>query len=305
MFLKKPVSQFPPDSPEAEYVQMLTPYAFSLLKPHLDTYPYVEIYREVDEIACEFVTALGRIVTSFDACPCVFRISTGLPCHHIMAVRHLKNVAIFERQLVPDRWTRTYNMVHHVLPPVNGVAPQSDNPVHGLDQRSTSSAAPSVKPEKSKALNNHQKHKRALAVTNELALLISEAPMSIFIARLQEIKRLRDGWKAERPTSENVFHGLSQTEDVQGAFAANDGASGNLKIDGDDMVAVGVCETELVDLVNSVGVDGTMASNWVGEVENTVRYSDIKFPLRGRPCKRGRPCSVNKDAAAVKKRVKV
>lgn len=322
MFLKKPICPFPPESPEAAYIQILTPYAFNLLKPHLDSYRHVRIFQEVDDIACEFVTNVGRIVTTFDACPCVFRMSTGLPCRHIMAVRHVKNVTIFERQLVPDRWTRTYNASFHtdtiVITPSADVQSAADDQVYnnGADQRHLTAAAPAAaavaKPDRTKTLSSHQKYKRAVAITNELASLAAEAPLSLYLARLQHIKELRDAWRTERPSPElllgsggGIGEAMSKDEDLAGVFAADElvPAAGGVRIGGEDVVAVGVCETELVDIANSV--DSAMVGSWIGGVENAMRYSDIKLPSK--VAKRGRPSGVGKSASVglPKKRVKV
>lgn len=306
MFMKKPVCSFPLDSPQAAYIQILTPYAFNLLQPHLDAYQDVEIARQIDDISCEFQTDIGRIVTSFDACPCFFRIATGLPCRHIMVLRHVKNVCIFERQLIPDRWTRTYNAARHTDSMPNGavlaeVGTAMAECAYNVPNQSV--AAPvAVNPEQSKVLSCRQKYKRVLSITNELATLAADAPMALYAERLQQIRQLRDAWKTERPSS-----GLSLTaldDGIQNVLASDDCAASNVKISGEDLVAVGVCETELVAIANSM--DGALENSWLEGSESSIRYSDIKIPFKAAK-RRGRPCGSHKTAgtAPPKKRVKV
>lgn len=297
MFLKKPLCPFPPDSPEAAYFQILTPYAFGLLKTHFDTYLVVHIVRDVDEIACELSTSMGRMVTTLDACPCVFRRATGLPCRHIMAVRYMKQYSIFDATLVPDRWTRAYNVSRQGETQNGAVALVGEQPPTAADPQP--SVAPAASADQSKIPSTHVRYKRASEIANELVKLVAEAPASFYLPRLKQMKKLRDAWRAEKVKCEPEAE-ANGTGDVPESAATGVDLQANVTIGGDDICDVTtVGETELIDIANSVCYGMSTAAS-----EQAMKYSDIKLP--GKIGKRGRPSNADRmTAGPPKKRSKL
>jgi len=294
MFLKKPLCQFPADSPHAAYFQILTPYAFSLLKPHFHTFNVVHLVRDIDDIACELSTSMGRMITTLDACPCVFRRATGLPCRHIMAVRSIKNFSIFDRTLVPDRWTRSYNM-RQDNEIMNGIIEQ---PIVSDAQQPSSGVLP--KSDKPKVPSTEVRRRRAAEIADELVKLVAEAPESHYATRLKQMKKLRDTWRIEKMKSESEPTMESEISDAAIPLTDVGDSKGSVAIGGVDICDVDtVGETELIDIANNIcyGLSGTVT-------DQGMKYSDIKLP--GKVGKRGRPSGADKTVAGQsKKRSKV
>jgi hypothetical protein len=208
--LKRPASQFPSDSLEGMFHATVTPYAFSLLKPHIDSYRSVRVEREISSVACEVPSSMGMMITTIDVCPCLFRISTGLPCKHILAVRAIKRIKLFDRHLIADRWTREYYVGHQR-------EIQSEANLHDDDHRRKPRQRPRQRPDPviSQVISAQQQYREATAVAHELATLLAEAPLKHYASRLSQIEWLREAWRADEETCVDVLYELPGSGDMR------------------------------------------------------------------------------------------
>jgi hypothetical protein len=290
MFLKKPLCPFSPNSPEAAYFQILTPHAFDLLKPHVESYSKPQSYvRDIDHLSCELSTSMGRIITTLDACPCVFRRATGLPCCHIMTVRFMKHYSIFDRSLVPDRWTRSYNVGERNESAVEmhtDVISAAGQLVTKVEQQIYVAPAPVDLPlAKRKVPNAEARHKRAAEVANDLVRLISEAPETQYAARLKQMKKLRDSWLVEKLAKDqgDVSNKNEAAIDAEDSRVTLETVAGDIC----DVDTIG--EAELMDIANSVCYE-------MPGTDTAVKYCDVKLP--GKATKRTRQNYVVKESTS-------
>lgn len=189
---KRRVSPYPVGSTEALYLGLLTPFAFGMVKCHIETHTNVTIVSSVDYESFTVECHASVVVASVQSCSCLFNVSTGLPCRHIFAVRSHKKITVFDTTIVARRWTRNFYAGHQ--PALRG----SDVPQSGQITLSTVN--------KPRILSAHQKFRMASIVATELATLVSEVPMRHFDSRLQQMRDLCNAWKTDRETAVQVLN---------------------------------------------------------------------------------------------------
>lgn len=271
---KRPVCLFPVGSLESRLLQVVTPYAFALMKPHIDSFSLINIERVVDDSICEIICNEGILSTSISTCTCLFRSSTGLLCKHILAVRHHKLVDLFDVQLVSDRWTRAYYLSNHLILRNGQFDDASTKPTVNVT---------AVMVPKSIVLTAHQKFRTASIVANELATLISEVPTRHFANRLDQLKKLCQAWKANQETSIQVLQlnaGDAITNENIVADISDDVAGVNELINtfvdnaGDVNSNVEVVEEDAVDamisVTNAVVDDAVVIANLLDGIDDAV-----------------------------------
>lgn len=104
---KKRVTQFPPDSAEEQFAQIITPYALNYVHKQIALSKQVKI-DEDDGTQCKIVSSNGTLTVTTDSCQCTFSHSMHLPCRHIFAVREKRQVPLFSAACVSQRWTMRY-----------------------------------------------------------------------------------------------------------------------------------------------------------------------------------------------------
>lgn len=102
------------DDPLRLYSNLLTTYAFNLVKKELEVFEYLNLQR----------LSSGKFIIPSNQCTytpdlkssnCSNWIAVGLPCCHIFAVRHKCNVDLYDPKLCLPRWTREYYKAHQRL----------------------------------------------------------------------------------------------------------------------------------------------------------------------------------------------
>ena len=84
---------------EKQYRDLLTPYAFRVLKQEIDS-------------STNVIT--NTHTTTIEECSCWVRQSKGLPCRHIFNLRTECELKLYSVDLIPQRWTRQhYKDVHN------------------------------------------------------------------------------------------------------------------------------------------------------------------------------------------------
>lgn len=185
MFQKVKVQNFGKGSTEYQYSQFLTAYASSYVIKQLSLTPKVkEIDTTENSDIFNVQTSEGVKNVSLADCDCLFRKSMVLPCRHIIfALRKKLKIPLYDEQLCDTRWTSVY---YH------------DNQRIFLDMSPSDSNIVEVTQVASKptrVLSQHQKYRKAVVHTSELASVMSESSGVHFDRRIDLIKDLLQYWK--------------------------------------------------------------------------------------------------------------
>ncbi|XP_037071469.1 uncharacterized protein LOC119092613 [Pollicipes pollicipes] len=149
------------------YQAHLTPFAFQAVEAQAKVIDNVELDRVGDEFRCT-TTSGCPITPSSTHCQCSFRRRYQLPCRHMLRVRQVLGLGLFEDTLFSSRW----NMgSQHV-------------PVTRRDPTLTLQSAP----RETRALTQHERYRRALAIANQIASVGSELTGDGFDAFTQALK---------------------------------------------------------------------------------------------------------------------
>lgn len=111
IFNERLILDVKPNDPLQKYCDLLTPYAFNLVKNEIQAAPYLTLKK---------LPSGKRIVPSkditytpdLDKCNCLHWISYGLPCCHIFAFREACQIDLYDPKLCLRRWTREYYKAH-------------------------------------------------------------------------------------------------------------------------------------------------------------------------------------------------
>ncbi|XP_037072627.1 uncharacterized protein LOC119093726 [Pollicipes pollicipes] len=149
------------------YQAHLTSFAFQAVKAQAKLMENVELDRVGDEFRC--TTTSGCPITPCSThCQCSFRRRYQLPCRHMLRVRQVLGLGLFENTLFSSRW---HMGSQHV-------------PVTRRDPTLTLQSAP----RETRALTQHERYRRALAIANQIASVGSELTGNGFDAFTQALK---------------------------------------------------------------------------------------------------------------------
>ena len=184
MFQKVKVQNYGVGSPEYQYSQLLTAYASADVIKQLRLHHKVnQITQREDFDIYDVHTSEGMKTVSLTDCNCLFRKSMVLPCRHMFALRKKLEYSLFDEQVYDKRWTSVY---------------YQDNQrmfLNVLTSGADSVEVTEVTPKPSRVLSQHQKYRKAVVFTCELASVISEASGIHFDRRIRLIKDLINYWK--------------------------------------------------------------------------------------------------------------
>ena len=93
LFQKVPSIPFSEDSIQYQYMQLLTPYAFTFVLKQINCSSKVKLVINGDTYKAE--TSAGSIVFAEETCTCSFWKTMQLPCRHLLFVVELKQIAIY------------------------------------------------------------------------------------------------------------------------------------------------------------------------------------------------------------------
>ena len=179
MFQKVKVQPFAQGGPESEYTKLLTSYASGLVIKQLETTRKVKNIKEENN-SYVVETSEGERTVTITKCACSFFTSICLPCRHIFALRAKLGKSLYDPTICDQRWTSTYyKCTQRILSnsqPTSSLVIVKSNP-------------------KTHVLSQHEKYRKALLLTSELASVASVASHIHFERRLKLIRELIDCWK--------------------------------------------------------------------------------------------------------------
>lgn len=180
MFQKVKVCPFASDSSESEYSKLLTSYTSPMVIKQIELAKKVKAINEVDgHYSVE--TSEGEKRVSLTDCECIFRRSMLLPCRHMFALRSKLGQPLYASDLCDKQWTTAYYRSTQRL-----FSSANHNPEVVLTE-STS------KPVRN--MSQHEKFRKAVVLTSELASVVSVASNVHFQRRMKLLKDLIKHWK--------------------------------------------------------------------------------------------------------------
>ena len=187
---RKPVENQHCDPNVQQYAQHLTPYAFQFVRTQMDLSNAIKTENVTRKPGQTFeIKSSGDLITATSfSCTCSSAKRMGLPCRHILKVRGIMNLPLFEPTLVNQRWTMAY------YEDLAETRFSCDDSTH-LDQPHTTVA---VAENKQTVLSQAQKFRKALRIAQSLASLASEGGMRTFTKRLRQLEDVAEYWSLGR-----------------------------------------------------------------------------------------------------------
>ena len=96
------------DDATLRYMKYLTPYAYQFVAKQLSLKDKVALPEQTEEETYEILSSEGRVSVTSSSCTCCSWLSMRLPCRHILAVRSVLNLDVYDTTLCDERWSCDY-----------------------------------------------------------------------------------------------------------------------------------------------------------------------------------------------------
>ena len=207
---RKPVENQHCDPGVQQYAQHLTPYAFQFVRTQMDLSNAIktENVRRKPGETFEIKSSGDLITATPSSCTCSSAKRMGLPCRHILEVRDMMNLPLFQPTLVNQRWTMAY---YEELAETRFSCDNSTQ----LDQSHTTVT---LTENKQTVLFQAQKFRKALRIAQSLASLASEGGMRTFTTRLRQLEDVAEYWSLGREvtiSAQRDSHSAAGKQDPQ------------------------------------------------------------------------------------------
>eukprot|EP00102_Acyrthosiphon_pisum_P020606 XP_016657816.1 PREDICTED: zinc finger SWIM domain-containing protein 1-like [Acyrthosiphon pisum] len=190
----------------------LTPYAFGLVQPKLNSIDQVKVISHIS-LTGVINSREGTLNVTTTTCECSFVTSMCLPCHHIFKLRKIYDLSLYCPELCADRWTRKYYQnVCRVIPSMT--VPNMTVP-NITEQNCVNVVTVSTK--KKRIYNQHEKFQYAYTQAKRLASLASEASGTEFQKRLKLLNLIANAWETNQEVNLDGLasqESLNETEDL-------------------------------------------------------------------------------------------
>ena len=180
MFQKVRVHPYEKGNPENEYSKLLTSYAFTFIIKQMKLVLKVqEIKEDGEQYFVE--SSEGKKVISLSSCSCIFQTSMRLPCRHMFALRAKQGKPLFDPSICDKRWTADYY--------------RSSQRLFSTQSSESSLAVVCSSTKEKRKLSQHEKCRKGLLLTSELASVASVSSNIHFDRRMKLLRDLIDYWK--------------------------------------------------------------------------------------------------------------
>ena len=198
LFQKVPSIPFSVDSIQYQYMQLLTPYAFTFVLKQINCSSKVKLVINGDTF--EGKNSAGSIVVAEETCTCSFWKTMQLQRRHIFALHSIKKLSLYHASLCALQWTQFYYKSNYNIADIEG-----------YDQGDSGCMISAVSCKKAKrvtVLAQQDKYRKASHITTKLASLVSEAPMREFKQKLSTLEDNTKGvgtrWKVHYSRSVTI-----------------------------------------------------------------------------------------------------
>ncbi|XP_037974206.2 zinc finger SWIM domain-containing protein 1 [Plutella xylostella] len=189
MLLKKKNTSFEQDSPEHLYLQLVTPFAFNLIREHMNNVNDYDVLSEnatqfqVQNKNCDENVNTVELEDGNVKCCCPFNTTTTLPCSHVFSVLKTMKTNIYDESLIPERFLRaTY---------VNCYTDEGKPQTSVCDLKLLT---------KEQCLGTHQKYRKAILKCQKIASIISHLNMEEFENYCDELDTIVNLWSERKKT---------------------------------------------------------------------------------------------------------
>ena len=142
--------------------------------------PKVKKIRE-DGDEYRVTTSEGEKLVSLENCGCMFHTSMQLHCRHMLALHSQVGEPLYDPTLCDERWTYGYY--------------RSTQRLFAEKSSPSSSLLVTTATKSSRPLSQHEKYRKALLLSSELASVASAASNVHFERRIELLSRLTDHWR--------------------------------------------------------------------------------------------------------------
>ncbi|XP_045773103.1 zinc finger SWIM domain-containing protein 3-like [Maniola jurtina] len=196
MVLKKQVSFHETDSPANLYLNLMTPFAFSLISECLEKVDEFDVttddftqFQVCEKEDCENLHTV-EIQQHSAKCCCSLNVATTLPCPHIFAAMSILNMNLFDKNLIPDRFLKS-----------KYVECYSNTDIHqDVEIKSEQGSQSGIKIRKAtkRTLNTEQKYTIAMSKCEKIASIISKFNMNDFKTHCNHLDNIINLWRRRK-----------------------------------------------------------------------------------------------------------
>ena len=187
---RRPANSTSLDEDLERYSNYLTTYAFQHVQKQVQLAKQVKVKQTLpnNQFVVERSAELSVMVTP-DQCGCNYGTKIGLPCRHILKVRSIQKLPLFDEALVAKRWSSSYYRESAVGRfEVLESQSQESNDITTIEEDGN----------KEKILSEAQKYRKALKVAQILASTACEGGMRTFNVRFAQMQKLLDSWQTSK-----------------------------------------------------------------------------------------------------------
>ena len=117
---------------EEKYLSLLTHYASDFVLQQINKMQYIKLLKKTEDNTYNVMSASTgdvKYTVTHNSCNCTDYNSMGLPCRHLLKVRSIKKLNLFDEYLCKERWTKQYFLKHHrsLKTQVNNNSLEADN----------------------------------------------------------------------------------------------------------------------------------------------------------------------------------
>ena len=172
---KVPIVSITDDSVAKDYRKELTDFAYTLVEGQLKQCEEVKIDSDDDG---RYKIKDTSVRVTENKCECAFSMQYKLPCKHILKLRKMLDLNLFEKSLINERWSK-----HHYLGTFRSYQPE-----HQVTQ--------SVYTPRGNWVQSQQQRYRAVHhVAQKLASCAAEQTGQMFDVRLRQLNELLRAWE--------------------------------------------------------------------------------------------------------------
>ena len=103
---------------EEKYFSLLTNYGFKYVSQQMEEMIHVKFVCKIEDTTYVVKSAASETIKYYvtpTSCTCSNFKSMGLPCRHLLKIRKIENISLYDALLCKKRWTREYLNKNHRL----------------------------------------------------------------------------------------------------------------------------------------------------------------------------------------------
>lgn len=204
---------------EQAFYEQLTPYAFSRLKPELQSTNSNYKYERVDASTFRLVSSTKTYNLTHQSCNCSFMTKMGLPCRHLLQLRSFLSLPLYDETLSNHRWTKTCYL-ESLDKRIRKLEEPSDTQVHFTTMQDETASVT-----KTKNLSQAEKFRLLMKKCQVLASLGSEGGIKTFTHRKEQLELIIEQWQKNNEifvTTEKKHSNTENTKTLENKYISHE-----------------------------------------------------------------------------------